>query len=179
MMLLHQQRKGLNFLFVIVVAAAALVAICYMSLEGVRKQPSEMLSTKQSASIPSTKLISIMKAFRSTIKSQMNQMEKKMESVIDAKKKAGKDYASANNSPASESKKSPDSRKMLKTQNDELFAWNAALQHQILLSCVSAAVSKESVASTKSVHEIKENCLKQVMSSVKHAMKEPATKSGA
>ena len=178
MKLLHQQRKGLNFLFVIVVAAAALVAICYMSLDGVRKQPSEMLSTKQSASIPSTKLISIMKAFRSTIKSQMNQMEKNMESVIDAKRKAGKDYA-ANNSPASESKKSPDSRKMLKTQNDELFAWNAALQHQILISCVSAAVSKESVASTKSVHEIKENCLKQVMSSVKHAMKEPTTKSRA
>jgi hypothetical protein len=172
------QRPGSNVLFAIVVSAAALSAVCFISWAGVRKQPSEMLSTKQSAAIPAAKLRSIMKTFRSTIQSQMNAMEGKVEAMINAKRMAGKDDTSAKNSLRSELK-SLNSRQMLKQENDELFAWDAALQHQILMACVSAAVSKESVASTKSVHEIKEDCLKQVMGSVEHAIKKPTTKSGA
>ncbi len=102
--------------------------------------------------------------------------------AINTKRQAGKDdtpATSVKNPHSSALGKGNNARNMLKQENDELFAWNAALQHQILVSCVSAAVSKESVGSTKSVHEIKEDCLKRVTRNVKHAMKEPATKKGA
>jgi hypothetical protein len=166
------QRRGWDAFFTIIIAAGFLAAICSVSLAGVRKQTSEMISEKQSAStsIPPAKLKSIMKAFRSSIQSQLEKMENKMETVI-SNRKAEKGDTSAKNSHSSKL-----SRKMLKQQNDELFAWNAALQHQILLSCVSATVSKESVSSTQSVHEIKEGCLKRVMGNVEHAIKEPTTK---
>ena len=58
------------------------------------------------------------------------------------------------------------SRSALKARNHELFAWDAALQHQILALCVSSAIADRSSNGSKSVNEIKHACLQQISRSV-------------
>ena len=100
---------------------------------------------------------------RSQIRSKFHEKESK---ILSAMKQSETHSNSLDIDGANSLKFRFKTRTALKARNDQLFAWDAALQHQILALCVSSAIADRSSNGSKSVNEIKHACLQQISRSV-------------
>jgi hypothetical protein len=164
--------------------ATLLIAVTYLVTSEVTVgQSTAMLSKAADSNLSpkfTNKLKSMFHSFRSQISSQLHDMETKLEKNIKSKAGSQSDRLGFSHEAANvqELRKRYKSREELKKQNKLMFEWNAALQHQILALCVSSAVADGSVDGSKSVKDIKSDCLHRITKGVEHEMmKTPTTKS--
>ena len=128
----------------------------------------------------SDRLQAMFDSFRSRIRSQLRSMESKLLPTMQVKGHNIKHRRGRSKEPVNVEalRKRYHSRAELKKQNNLMFEWNAALQHQILALCVSSAIQDGSTDKSKSVSEIKHDCLRRVTHSVERDMlKDSMTKS--